>query len=71
VTIKGLPLILVAVPFLVGLLVCGAGGLYFACAVLDWAIERLLRSLDIYREFLAFAGPRVMARLARRKEESP
>lgn len=51
---------------LIGMAVMFSGGVYIGCVILDWMIERILRSLEIYREFLAFAGPRVMKRARNR-----
>lgn len=61
-TITGISALLLGLPLVVGLLVCGAGGVYLMCQILDWAIERWVYSRDCYQEFLAFAWDRRQAK---------
>lgn len=70
--IIGLAGALAAIAFFAGVCLMALGGVYLfaliAEAISTRIIERVLRTFDVYNEFLAFAMPRIKARWASRRK---
>lgn len=60
--IQGLPFFVVLVPFAVGLVVCLFAGTAVGCYLFEKAVDRVVKSLGLGREILAFAILRMRKR---------